>query len=299
MSRLALSLAPAGPLKPDTLQAGLDAMTDLGVDLTWPEGWRERLEDRHHYLAGTDEQRARMLRDAIDHRPDGIWLARGGYGCIRTLEAAQTHDLKLFERPPVPLWAFSDGTALLAAWDRAGWPAWHAPPATQFARLDEMSRARTRSAWHVDQVSPFEGLETLAPGEAEAPLAGGNLCVLASMVGTPWQADLSGRIVLLEDTGERAYKVDRLFTQLSYAGCFQGIAGLVLGTFTHVTEEQSQAIDDFFARTAASLGVPVVRGLPLGHDVSNAPVPFGKGSGWRARLEAPSGAPARLCFVRS
>ena len=129
-------------------------------------------------------------------------------------------------------------------------------------------------------------------------MAGGNLCVLASMVGTPWQADLRGRIVLLEDTGERAYKVDRLFTQLAYAGCFEGIAGLALGTFTHVTEEQSQAIDDFFARVAPSLGVPVIRGLPLGHDVSNAPIPFGEGSGWRGRIEAPDQGPARLSFVR-
>jgi muramoyltetrapeptide carboxypeptidase len=299
MTRVALPLTPAGPLKAESLQAGLDAMTELGVTLTWPEGWRARLEERHHYLAGTDESRARMLLDAIDHGPDAIWLTRGGYGCIRTLEAAQAQDMKLFERPPVPLWAFSDGTALLAAWDRAGWPAWHAPPATQFARLDEMSRARTRAAWHVDQVTPFEGLETLVAGHAEAPLAGGNLCVLASLVGTPWQARLRGRIVLLEDTGERAYKVDRLFTQLVYAGCFEGIAGLALGTFTHVTDDQSQAIDDFFARAAPSLGVPVIRGLPLGHDVGNAPVPFGEASGWRARLEAEPDGPARLSFVRA
>ena len=298
MSRVALPLAPAGPLKPDTLAGGLDAMVDMGIDFDWPEGWRDRLLARYDYLAGPDEARARTLADALALGPDAIWLARGGYGCIRTLQAADALDLDLFAGDPVPLWAFSDGTALLARWDRAGWPAWHAPPATQFPRLDERSRARVRAAWHADQVMPFEGLETLAPGHAEGPLAGGNLCVLASLVGTPWQADLRGRIVLLEDTGERAYKVDRLFTQLAYAGCFEGIAGLVLGRFTHISDDQAEGIERFFARTAATLGVPVVRGLPVGHDVDNAPLPYGQGSPWRARLEAPPEGTATLAFHR-
>ena len=298
MTRTALSLAPAGPLRPDTLDDGLAAMEAMNIAFLWPDGWRDRLLTRYHHLAGSDEERARCLSDAIDLSPDAIWLARGGYGCIRTLEAAQALGLQLFDKPPVPLWAFSDGTALLAAWDRAGWPAWHAPPATQFPRLDELSRARTRAAWHADQVTPFEGLETLVPGIAQGPLAGGNLCVLASMVGTPWQAELQGRIVLLEDTGERAYKVDRLVTQLAYAGCFEGIAGLVLGTFTHVTEEQSRGIDAFFERFASTLDVPVARRLPIGHDIENAPLPFGQGSEWRAQLQASDAGSATLSFSR-
>jgi len=295
--RSALALAPAGPLEPATLDEGLDAMASLEISFDWPEGWRERLLDRGDYLAGPDEDRAKTLLEAIDRRPDAIWLARGGYGCVRTLQAARDLGLDLFDRPAVPLWAFSDGTTLLAAWDRAAWPAWHAPPATQFPRLDELSRARVRAAWHADHVAPYEGLETLAPGEAEGPMAGGNLCVLASLIGTPWQVDLRGRIVLIEDTGERAYKVDRLFTQLAYAGCFEGIAGLVIGRFTHIHVQQSAAIAAFFARSAASLGVPVVGGIPIGHDLENAPLPFGQGSPWRARIEAPAGAAARLSFV--
>ena len=298
MSPVALALAPAGPLKPETLQVGLDAMSALGITLMWPEGWRERLAGRFHYLAGSDEERAQALIDAHAYRPDAIWLARGGYGCIRTLDALARIAPDFFERDPVPLWALSDGSALLAAWDKAGWPAWHAPVATQFPRLDESSRARTRASWHAGQVPPFEGLRTLSPGQVEAPLAGGNLCVLASLIGTPWQADLAGKIVLLEDTGERAYKVDRLFTQLAYSGAFEGIAGMALGTFSQVTEDQAQGIDDFFVRSAASLGVPVIAGLPLGHDVGNAPVPFGLGSGWRARIDAQADG-ASLSFVRS
>ncbi len=299
MSPTALSLAPAGPLKADTLDEGLAAMAAMEIALDWPEAWRDRLLERAAYLAGSDEMRARTLAEALDRTPDAIWMARGGYGCIRTLQAAEDLGLDLFARTPVPLWAFSDGTTLLAQWDRAGWPAWHAPPTTQIPRLCELSRARVRAAWHAEQVAPFQGLETLAPGTAQGALAGGNLCVLASLVGTPWQADLSGRIVLLEDTGERAYKVDRLFTQLAYTGCFEGIAGLVLGRFTQISEDQAAGIGQFFERVAPSLGVPVVRGMPIGHDVENAPLPFGQGSPWRARLEAPIDGPASLSFERT
>ena len=77
---------------------------------------------------------------------------------------------------------------------------------------DEPSLARIRAAWHAAHVAPFEGLLPLAPGVAEGPLGGGNLCVTVSLLATPFAADLAGRIVLIEDVGEPSYKVDRLFT---------------------------------------------------------------------------------------
>ncbi len=298
MTPVALSLAPAGPLDPTTLDAGLTAMEALGISFAWPQGWRERVLARADYLAGSDAARAGALHDAIVRGPDAIWLARGGYGCIRTLAAAEGMGLDLFDHDPVSLWAFSDGTALLAAWDRAGWPAWHAPPATQFPRLDALSRARVRAAWHGGHVAPFEGLETLAPGRATGPMAGGNLCVLASLVGTPWEADLRGRIVLLEDTGEYGYKVDRLVTQLALGGGLGEAAAIVLGRFTHVPDTQPALLDRFFERFASTLGIPVARGMPVGHDEDNAPLPFGRGSGLRAVLHAPAGQHARLSFEK-
>ncbi len=305
VGRLARLIAPAGPLSEGSFVRGLEVAAELELALdrgAEPELWRRRIMERREYLAGTDEARVARLLDGLEScrasAPSGLervlWMARGGYGCIRTLERA---DPQLFEGTPIPLWGFSDGTALLAAWDRAGWPAWHAPPVTQLPRLEPMSRARTRAAWHADHVAPFEGLETVVGGHAEGPLGGGNLCVLASLVGTPWQADLRGRIVLLEDTGEPAYKVDRLFTQLHLAGAFEGALGFVLGDFCALRAREVECVHAFFAEALADLGLPAARGLPVGHDRRNAPLPFGA-SGWTAILDVPAGTDQALASLR-
>ncbi|MGM0574214.1 MAG: S66 peptidase family protein [Myxococcota bacterium] len=289
----ALLVAPSGPLHPTTLDEGLALLRGMEISVAWPDGWRDRLLARAGHLAGSDAHRAEALADAVAARPRAVWMARGGYGSIRTLARGPTP----FGGSPVPLWAFSDGTALLAAWDRRGWPAWHAPPVTQLSRLTESSLARVRAAWHAGHVAPFEGLRTLSPGRAEGPLAGGNLCVLASLVGTPWEADLTDRVVLLEDTGEPAYKIDRLVTQILLSGALDRARGLVLGEFTAVDDEQREGIARFFDDLAADLDIPVAAGLPVGHDVHNAPLPFGRGAGLRAVLDCPSGGPASLRFT--
>src|SRR5690606_7169389 len=183
----------------EALALPIDAPPDLG-------------EGRTAYLAGSDRARAERLVTAVEARPRGLWMARGGYGAIRTLRALDAHggSAALDALPPVPLWGFSDGTALLARWAARGWPAWHAPPLSQLERLDAPSVARLRAVVHAGHVAPFEGLSPMAPGVVTAPLLGGNLCVLASLVGTPFAVSLRGAVAVFEDVGERAYKVDRL-----------------------------------------------------------------------------------------
>ncbi|MCB9730665.1 MAG: LD-carboxypeptidase [Deltaproteobacteria bacterium] len=290
-------IAPSGPLHPDALDAGLARLAELGIAADWPAGWREGVMAADGHLAGSDEHRATQLRDAIVARPSAIWMARGGYGALRTLDAARRQG-ELFDGEPVPLWGFSDGTVLLSAWDRAGWPGWHAPPMTQLPRLDDESIARVRATWHADHIAPFEDLVTLAPGQAEGALAGGNLCMLASIVGTPWEARFEGRVVLLEEVGEPAYKVDRLFTQLRLSGAFDRAVALVLGDFSALDATQSAAVAAFFAAEAKTLGIPVVTNAPFGHDRRNAPLPFGEATGYRALVDAPEGGPARLVLRR-
>ncbi len=291
-----IPIAPSGPLAASTLDEGLAELEAMEIPWSWPPAGPDAVLDRDLWLAGDDAHRASALRSAIraGDAPPNLWMARGGYGAIRTLRESGPG---LLAERPTTLWGFSDGTLLLAAWDRMGWPAWLAPPLSQLPRLDLPSRARVRAAWHGDHVAPFEDLETLAPGHATGPLGGGNLCVLASALGTPWAADLRGRIVILEDTGEPPYKVDRLFTQLWLSGALDEAAGIVLGGFTALSADGPPVIRAFFAREAPALGLPVAWGLPVGHDVNNAPLPYGAATGHRARLDAPGdGGPARLTF---
>lgn len=235
------------------------------------------------WLAGPDEARAQGLQAALCADVDIVWMGRGGSGAARTL-AAWASDREA-QAPMPQLWGFSDGTTLLAEWARRGGSSWSAPPLTQLGRLDESSRERVMQAL-AGQVPAFVGLTTVVSGHAAGPLAGGNLAVLASLAGTPHMPDLSGAIVVLEDVGEAAFRVDRMLHQLLFARAFDYAAGIVLGDFTGASEHESQvvarALDDFFGR----LGLPCAKGLPVGHGTRNAPLPMGRAGAWSASLRA-------------
>ena len=278
-------ICPSGPVAEEALNAGLSAWSALFGET--PIVPRVPSEDTLHYLAGNDSLRAEALIAALESRPEAIWMVRGGYGAIRTLEQCAQ---QLAPCDPTPLWGCSDGTALLATWRKLGWPAWHAPPLVQLPRLDSESLNRLVAARRHGEMAPFESLETLVPGTASGPLAGGNLCVLTSLVGTPWEASLSGAILFLEDVGEPAYKIDRLFTQLRLSGALAGIRGLLLGDFTAVSAREASLTTGFWDAVAPTLGVPVVRGFPVGHGARNAAIPMHR----ECRLEASATGSARL-----
>lgn len=276
-------IAPAGPLVPAALDAALAAAAALGIPVAPFERGPLTTGAGAWHLAGSDAERAARLVAAAQATRRGLWMARGGFGSARTLAALGAEALDAL--PPTPLWGFSDGTALTAAWARRGRPAWYAPPLVQLPRLDAPSRARLVAAMEGGEVADLDGLSPIACGVARGPLAGGNLCVLASLTGTPWAAELSGAIVVLEDVGEPAYKVDRLLTQLRLAGAFHGVVGLAFGAFTDVDEAEAARVDRVLDAFARDLGVPAARGLPVGHGAANAALPFGRGAGYLGALE--------------
>ena len=285
-TRSALLISPAGPIKEEVLDRGLQSAHELGVPIDWPEGWRENVLHSDGFFAGTDLQRSRWLQEALDAPHEDLWMSRGGYGCIRTLQASKAVDGVLSGERRSTLWGFSDGTALLTAWDRRGWPAWHAPPISQIPRLDDLSRASLELAWKTGQVAPILELETQVSGRARGPIAGGNLAVLTSLVGTPWVADLRDRIVLLEDVGEAPYAIDRMLTQLILSGAFEGTLGFIIGQFTGLSDRSRAEAHRVICERLVPLGLPMVTGLPVGHEHQNLPLPFGAGSKLLAVLEA-------------
>lgn len=285
-TRSALLISPAGPIKEEVLDRGLASAAELDIPIGWPTGWRENVLRCEGLFAGSDAQRAGWLREAIDGEHSDIWMSRGGYGCIRTLEASNAPEGLLAGARSPTLWGFSDGTALLAAWDRCGWPAWHAPPISQIPRLDDLSRASLELAWKTGQVAPILGLTTQVSGQARGPIAGGNLAVLTSLLGTPWAADLRDRIVLLEDVGEAPYAIDRMLTQLILSGAFEGALGFIIGQFTGLSDRSRAQADAVISERLVPLGIPMVTGLPVGHESQNLPLPFGAGSKLLAVLDA-------------
>jgi muramoyltetrapeptide carboxypeptidase len=273
-------VAPSGPFDVTAFERGLEL-----VQARYRVERGSHLLDRHRYLAGDDAARGADLgRAFLSPSVRAVFAARGGYGLARLLPGL----------PPWPakaLVGFSDFTAVHLAAQRSALRSLHAPVLTQLGSQPPAVVARLFDALEGRALAPLTGARTVVPGVAEGPLVGGNLAMVASLVGTPFFPPLDGAVLLLEDVGERPYRLDRLWTQLRLAGVLDRIAGIVLGDFTGCEELQaSYTSAEVLDELASALGVPCAAGFPIGHGDVNQPVPLGA----QVRLDAGA---ARLTFL--
>lgn len=233
---------------------------------------------RDGYLAGADPARAADLAAMIDApHVRAIWFARGGYGTARILGRVPWRRLA---RRPKLLIGYSDLTGLLcAAVERARVPCLHGPVVTELGDREAFHGPSLRALLAGREIEMrFGSREILAPGRASGALVGGNLTVLTSLWGTRYQPDLRDKILLLEEVGEEAYRLDRLLTQLRLAGAFERVAGVILGAFDARARRRfppARALGEILLENFLPLGVPVVVGLPLGHRRGKWTVPLG------------------------
>lgn len=254
---------PASPCQPEETERGAEILRDLGFaidSIPAPEGPRP-------YLAGEDRARAgELARLAADPDIQGIIAARGGYGCLRT---ALGLDFDLLARPGKPLVGFSDLTVILSGLLRTGLASIHGSSLSSLAdqpgNLIDRLVAILGGDWALTE--PLSGITLLDHGPAQGFLVGGNLTVLAHLMGTPWQPPTRGGIVFLEDVGEKVYRLDRALTHLLAAGFFQGCRGVVLGGFEET--DYAEALEMATERLSG-LGVSLLGGLPFGHGAENA-----------------------------
>lgn len=279
-ARVAL-VAPAGGLrgKEDTGRAERNARA-----LGWEPVTGANALKRHAYFAGSDAERLSDLNSALrDSRIDGIWCIRGGYGVLRLLPEIDFDALRARPRPVI---GFSDVCALHAAIQReCGIVSYHGPvartPLSEFSRRS-LSRATVEQT---DSAGEAPKARTIRPGKAEGVLAGGNLAVLASLVGTPYAPKLRGAIVILEDIGERIYRIDRMLRQLYLSRTLEGCRAIIFGHCVDCgdrAESGGRTLDDLLVETANLLGVPCLAGAPFGHIEDQWTLPLGS----RAVLDA-------------
>jgi len=277
-------IAPSSAFNVEDLQHGLTLLARR-----YSVSHAPSLFDRQGYLAGSDDRRLAELQGAIDDPAvSAIFPARGGYGATRLLDAL---DLRALQARPKLLVGFSDITALHARWTQCGIGSVHGPMVAALGRAGEAQLERVIEAVEGRGVRVLEGLRPLSPGRARGPLLGGNLAVLCSLLGTPFMPDLRGAVLLLEDVGERPYRLDRMLTSLRSSGALRSVAGVLLGAFTNAEPGPDGTTAELvLTERLGSLGVPVLAGAPVGHVDDNTPVPLGA----LVELDAGSGV-ARFC----
>lgn len=299
-------VAPAGPIPPEALASGLERIHSWGYRTVVGR----HVLDRRGYLAGADIDRAADFNDVWSNpRVDGVLCARGGYGVMRMLPLV---DWAMIRQNPKFFCGFSDITALHVALEReTGLVTFHGPMAAAHGAALLYNEAGLRRA--LDSRSPLglipwpipEGMDptpadplagepfprplTICPGVAEGRLIGGNLTLLTALMGTPWEPDFTGRVVLIEEIDEAPYRVDRMLMQLLLGRKLQGAAGIVFGDSPSCLfapeGRPSLSLPEVLEDLLSPLSIPVLYGFPCGHTAYRATIPLGV----PARLDAGRG----------
>jgi muramoyltetrapeptide carboxypeptidase len=209
----------------------------------------------------------------LDPEVKAILAVRGGYGSLKILPYL---DLKRLRQHPRTLVGFSDITNLL--WHlhkRLGMVTFHGPTLAHLGEITPESRDNFYRWLTAGEPWPatHSDLTVLHPGTAQGPLAGGNLTTLSHLVGTPFAPRFRDYLVFLEDHNEALYRLDRMVHHLRLAGVLDGVRGVILGGFTNCGSREG--VLEVLAAALAPLQVPVLAGLPLGHQPDNHTLPVG------------------------
>lgn len=286
-------VAPSSPGDPQVFQEAVALLESWGYKVkVGPNALA-----RNGWIAGTDEQRAADFNALwADPEVDAVLAARGGYGAMRILDLIRWD---LVRANPKFFIGFSDITALHCAMQRkAGQVSFHGPMPAAFGYLEYSAAGLRRaltSAAPLGEIPlppgtaapPVPELVTFRPGVAEGPIMGGNLTLLSALMGTPYEPDLDGHILLIEDVDELPRKVDRMLVQLRLAGKLRRVAGILFGDSPSCMHgpEGTQTLFDVIRDQLLPLGVPVLYGFPCGHTPYRATIPLGV----PARLDATAG----------
>ena len=273
-------VAPSSPFGRDEFEKGLAMIRGLGFKVCLAEG----LFERRGYLAGEDDLRAARLQQMfVDDAVDGIVCARGGFGALRLLARL---DYAAIAGHPKPFVGFSDTTALhQALLTKAGLVTFHGPVVCSLGQGEEgsgASLARVLAGTSPMEICVEEN-RPLRKGKAEGILVGGNLATLCHLLATPYAQPLSGKILLLEEIHEAPYRIDRMLTHMKIAGCFKGLAGVMVGQFEACGSPGE--IEDILLECFDDARLPVSAGYAVGHGRRNETVALGL----RARLDATAG----------
>ncbi len=249
------------------------------------QGYRAELGkhvfSNHFRFAGADSQRLEDLQAAFDD-PDvsAIICSRGGYGTARIIDKLKSDG---FFRHPKWVVGFSDITILHLSLNNNRVASIHGAMPRFFFNENGQPAENLKSLMQL--LTGEDLLYNVAPvkenrqGTATGELIGGNLSVISAMQGTPWELESNGKILFLEETDEYLYHIDRMILQLKLSGKFEKLAGLVVGDFTDIKDNEQPfglTVNEIIAQAVEEYDFPVCFGFPAGHGEKNLALTFGK-----------------------
>ncbi|MEM9324596.1 MAG: LD-carboxypeptidase [Bacteroidota bacterium] len=270
-------VTPASAISRSAFEKTLDNIEQLGFRVKFSDNLRVR----RGFLSGTDKQRVEDLHQMYqDPQVQGIICARGGYGSARLLPLL---NYDLIRNHAKPLIGYSDITALhQAIYQKAGVVGYHGPVGASDYNDFTVDHFQDILLKGKRLKISTEDPKVIRSGQAEGILAGGNLSLLSSLVGTPYEMSYRGHLLFIEEIGESVYRIDRMLTQLKQSGVLDGVNGILLGYFTNCDEEPSDpgfevsvGLMEVFEEQFGDLGVPILAGMPFGHESHNVTLPVG------------------------
>ncbi|MCM3389440.1 S66 peptidase family protein [Ureibacillus chungkukjangi] len=268
-------VALSGPLAMEYLPEKIALLEGLGLRVKIGES----VGLTGKYLAGKDEERLNDLHKMIqDPEVKGIFCLKGGYGAARIADRIDYQSLT--ENPKI-FWGFSDVTYLHTAFQEySNIVTFHGPMlssggANEFSELSKRMFQQLFSPFEIQYDENLTPLQTLVQGNARGELTGGNLNRLVSTLGTKFEIDTKGKIVLLEDIGESIENIDSMLNQLRLARKLEEAAGFVIGNFTAIPDGILEDVWSLLEEYLKPLAKPTVAGFMIGHCEPNIGIPLG------------------------
>ncbi len=285
-------LALASKIDPADIQQAIEFMREnWQVDIITGDSVGAAYFD----FAGNDNIRAADFQQALnDSSVKAIFSARGGYGSSRIIDKI---DFSLFKQNPKWIVGFSDITAVHSHIQSLGFQSLHAPMPKTFMKDNASLKSIEPFLFGKEAMYEVAAHQMNRTGEAEGLVTGGNLCLLAHLIGSASDINYDNKILFIEDVGEYLYNIDRMMVQLKRAGKLKKLAGLIVGSFNDLKENNEPFGKDAYeiiAEHVAEYNYPVCYGFPVGHDIANRALACGRA----AQLEV-NEIGVRLLFLNS
>ncbi len=284
-------VSPAGKVKEEFVLPAVEWLTQQGYKVELGK----HVFAEHFQFAGTDNQRLDDMQTAIDD-PDtaAIICSRGGYGTVRIIDKLKWGSIK---KHPKWLVGFSDITIMHTCINNLGVATIHGVMPRHFFDENKIPTENLESLMQLLKAGKvnysINPEKNNKEGKTIGELVGGNLSIISSLQGTKYEIDTYGKILFLEDIDEFLYHTDRMIHQMKLAGKLDDLAGLIIGDFTDMKDNQSpfgKSVHDIILEAVKEFDYPVCFGFPAGHNKKNLALVFGRKweldvSGKEVRLE--------------